>query len=148
CPVTQYTTPASNVRNQFKGRSGGASDARLVCVVTTSSNCPGRYFRIPNKIDIKAVESAESSLLQLQRAHTDQLSLVPDETLPYLRSIFNIQLLDVNTWGALFSHRQVLSLATLAFVTRRAAKLISDKADPSFALAVHACLAIVVDRLA
>jgi adenine-specific DNA methylase len=36
CPVTGYTMPVENVRRQLSARRGGASDARMVCVVTTS----------------------------------------------------------------------------------------------------------------
>src|SRR5690606_21045109 len=38
---------------------------------------------------------------------------VPNEELPYLRSIFNVKIYGYNTWGSLFSKRQLVYLLTL-----------------------------------
>ncbi len=44
CPCCGHTTPADHVR-QFKGRHGGADDARLICVVLLNATKVGR---LPN----------------------------------------------------------------------------------------------------
>jgi adenine-specific DNA methylase len=35
CPICGFTTPVASVRGQLKERRGGASDPRMICVVTT-----------------------------------------------------------------------------------------------------------------
>ncbi len=102
CPVCGYTTPAVNVRNQFRGRSGGAADARLLAVVTTTTNGSGRQYRLPLSEDVDAVKRA---LAELDRLRQDAPDDIPDEALPYLRSIFNIHLLDATKWSYLFTPR-------------------------------------------
>src|SRR5207253_2290978 len=54
CPVTGYTTPVKSVRTQLKARHGGASDARLLCVVTTKPGQQGRFYRLPSHCDTEA----------------------------------------------------------------------------------------------
>ena len=65
--------------------------------------------------------------------------------LPYLRSIFNINLLGVNSWSELFSNRQLYSLLVIA-------KLVSEirpsGGDVEMAKAIRACLACALDRQA
>ena len=73
--------------------------------------------------------------------------MVPDEELPYLRSIFNINLIGVNRWSQMFSSRQLLSFLTLATLVRRVFATLKDK-DPQFAAAVATALALAVDRQA
>ena len=87
CPVCGYTTPAANVRNQFKGRQGGAADARLLAVVTNTRGESGRRYRLPLPSDKLAIKRAFDEL-QVTRSITPDD--VPDEPLPYLRSIFKV----------------------------------------------------------
>jgi adenine-specific DNA methylase len=42
CPCCGYTVPVGRVREQLKGRRGGANDARLMCVAATRSEEKGR----------------------------------------------------------------------------------------------------------
>jgi len=107
CPICGFTTPAANVRNQFKGRKGGAADARLLAVVTTRQGSGVRTYRLPQPHDIEVATKAAYELDSVRATHPED---VPDETLPYLRSIFNIQLLDATKWSYLFSPRQLMSL--------------------------------------
>src|SRR5205823_1571391 len=45
CPSCGYTTPVARVREQLKARRGGASTARLFCIVATSLAKVGRIYR-------------------------------------------------------------------------------------------------------
>src|SRR5207302_2909376 len=83
CPICGYTTPAANVREQFKGRKGGAADARLLAVITTQADRVGRTYRLPQQRDL---EVAKAAACQLELVRKNQPQDVPDETLPYLRS--------------------------------------------------------------
>src|SRR5207302_9048550 len=92
CPVCGYTTPAENVRKQFLQRKGGANDARLIAVVIQKPTDSGPKFRLPCERDKTAFVAAGNALKR--RANSDVARpAVPDEPLPYLRSIFNIHLL-------------------------------------------------------
>ncbi|HUY33920.1 MAG TPA: DUF1156 domain-containing protein [Pirellulales bacterium] len=146
CPVCGFTTPALNVRNQFKGRQGGAADARLVAVVTTTPHQPGRNYRLPESHDEAAVKKAVKELDQLRQIAPND---VPDEPLPYLRSIFNIHLLDVTKWSSLFTPRQLLALITLTRLVKRMNDEIEKaEVDPELRGAIVTCLALAVDRVA
>lgn len=146
CPLCGYTTSAQKVRDQFKGRSGGANDARLYCVVTTRSNQQGRFYRLPNESDFKAFKQSKVELKKKQDDMIDGLSIIPNEELPYLRSIFNIHLLDVNRWGDLFNSRQALAISTLVKLVRIVGDKIKKEHDGNFAHAVQTCLAIAVSK--
>ena len=150
CPCCDYTTPSSNVRNQFKGRKGGADDARLICVVLVklSQEEEGRCYRLPSKNELDAIRFAKLKLTCQQNAHKGLFSLVPNEELPYLRSIFNIYLLDVTTWGSLFTSRQALALTTLAKLVREIPDKLSNKYEPELQNAIQTCLALAINKLA
>jgi adenine-specific DNA methylase len=146
CPTCGYTTPAENVRNQFVSRGGGADDARFVAIVADAPRQGGKTFHLPRPEDFKGFELARRTL-EAKRAKCP--SVVPDEPLPYLRSIFNINLLGVDQWGKLFNPRQVLALVTLVEKTKLAEKLIEKEGhEAAFARAVSTCLALAIDRCA
>jgi len=146
CPVCGYTTPATNVRNQFKGRKSGAGDATLLAVVTSRDTEPGRKYRLPNLQDSKSLNLASTELAAIQKATPED---IPDEPLPYLRSIFNIHLLDATKWSYLYTPRQLASLVKLMRLVRRLGKEIKKtNTEPTLADAIVTCLALAVDRVA
>jgi len=146
CPVCGFTTPAANVRGQFKGRRGGAEDARLLAVVTTHAHETGRRYRLAETRDNQAIKKATQELQHIRSASPAD---VPDEPLPYLRSIFNINLLDVNKWSYLFTPRQLVSLITLMRLIRKLnEKLTALGGDQTLHVATVTCLALAVDRVA
>lgn len=146
CPVTGYTTSAEAVRLQFKDRRGGAEDARLVAVVTSRPGQQGKHYRLPNEGDLNAVATARAVLTERSQNPTSFGAVVPDEELPYLRSIFNIQLLGVHRWGDLFTARQTLAISTYVRLVRDAAAALDG--TPELQKAVHTALAFAVDRVA
>lgn len=147
CPVCGYTTAAANVRRQFVDRRGGANDARLLAVVTLSPHGGRKSYRTATARDLAEVRKAGAELAARIDSDQDELSLVPDEELPYLRSIFNIHLLGVHRWGDLFTHRQLLILTALWEHVRERLDRSGSEEDPDFAAAVLACVALAVDRL-
>ncbi|MDR3458061.1 MAG: DUF1156 domain-containing protein [Verrucomicrobiae bacterium] len=148
CPCCGYTTPAERTRAQFKGRHGGAADARLLAVVTTRQNQSGRFYRIPTKLDLKGVALAQAYVQHIEAKPEIAREIFPHEPLPYLRSIFNIQLLDVVQWKDLFAPRQLAAIAALIKLVGEAHRRIKNEVDPSFADAIATCLAIAVNRQA
>ena len=146
CPLCGYTTPAKNVRNQFEGRMGGAADARLIAVVTTKENRQGHNYRLPLATDERALARAADELRRIRKHVPND---IPDEPLPYLRSIFNIHLLDVTKWSSLFTPRQLVALVILTRLIRKMANEIKSTGfEIHFQNAVVSCLAMAVDRVA
>src|SRR4030042_1757348 len=76
------------------------------------------------------------------------LSLIPHEPLPYLRSIFNVNLLGIDEWGKLFNRRQCLALVTLIEKTKQAVEAINVSTDEMFSTAIGTCLSLAIDRCA
>jgi putative DNA methylase len=146
CPLCGYTTPAINVRNQFKGREGGASDARLLAVVTQTGGEPGRRYRVPSERDKEVANLAKGELLHIRSTSPNE---VPDEPLPYLRSIFNIHLLDVTKWSQLFTPRQLVSLLKLIKLVKRLPQEVGKSIDDTrLRDAIVTAIALTVDRVA
>lgn len=143
CPVTGHAMSAEVVKAQFQGRRGGADDARMVAVVTTRTGRSGRSYREPTERDLDLVREASEELAELRQRTRAGHALVPDEELPYLRSIFNVQLLDIKRWGDLFSARQALTLATLVRLCRDLAL-----PDDGMGRATRTLLALAIDRCA
>jgi len=146
CPICGYTVPGSRVRQQVGEKHGGADTSRLLAVYCVSSK--GRFYREPTQRDRDAVAKSHSfvderRLLTLE----DGTPMVPDEELPYLRSIFNINLIGVSRWDQMFSSRQLASLLTLAKLVRMCFSKIKAQ-DSEFAIAVATTLAMAVDRQA
>ncbi|MFN8472775.1 MAG: DUF1156 domain-containing protein [Anaerolineae bacterium] len=149
CPVCGFTTPVASVRQQIKARHGGAADARLFAVVTTRVDQQGRFYRLPNERDLKAVREASEELERRKAKYTGPLSLVPDEQIS-LNEIRRISPLiyGVETWGDLFAPRQALTLVTLVDLVHQAGEQIAAMDEPGLAQAVRTCLALIVDRQA
>jgi len=141
CPVCEFTISADRVRAQFKGRQGGTADARMLAVVTSKPQLPGRHYRNVVERDLSAAFRAADHL------DSKDNSNMPGETLPYLRSIFNIQLLDVTQWRHLFSPRQLLTVSCFSRLVMRAHSEMEGTISESLAIAVTTCLGLAVDRL-
>ncbi len=148
CPCCGYTTPAERVRAQFKGKNGGADSATLLAVVVKVPDHTGRLFRLAAKTDYQAFNAAKTRLGKFKAQHTGQPTLIPEEELPYLRSIFNIQLLDVTQWGQLFSSRQMLVMVVLVRLIREAGQQLAKTEDRELAAAVQTLLAFMLGKQA
>ena len=133
------------MREQLKSRSGGVEDAKLLIVVTKHDNIIGKSFRIASPKDLVLIEKIKKIFLELKNKSCDGLSLIPNEKLPYLRSIFNINLLGVDTWGKLFSPRQILVITTLVSCVNDMQKK-QGFPDDELGLAVKTCLVCAIDR--
>jgi adenine-specific DNA methylase len=146
CPLCGFTNSVESVRAQLAERNGGASDSRLMCVVTVRTGCPGRTYRLPISADARAAQRAAH---QLQDAVCNRLGgvpTVPDGKLNHLRGFFNIVLYGMTTWGDLFSPRQKLTLTTLCRLVKEAGERISRQTEKGLGNAVQSCLALAVSR--
>lgn len=148
CPVTGFTVPVRRVREQLRSRKGGGGDARLVCIVSQSTQ-GGRFFRTPTREDELAADKANQELVQHLSERIGELNLVPDEaiSLNEIRRI-SVPLYGMMKWADLFTPRQLLVLSTMLRLLREAALDLRRKHPADFALAVQSCLALVLDRQA
>lgn len=150
CPKCHYTTPRTRVEAQMVAAKGGATTAQLIAVVTTKEGTTGRFYRIPSSEDLERVTSAAKRLEHCIKANNARHSFVPDEELPYLRSIFNVHVYGIRTWGDLFSPRQQLAMGTLCYLLRQASAKLNlerpNEAELNIATAI--CLAFVIDKQA
>jgi putative DNA methylase len=147
CSCCGYTTPVARVREQLKAKRGGANSARLYCVVVTRSSEAGRFYRLPTRTDLSAVEKAGVELNRRKQANTETLSLVPEEKLD-LRGIRHTwgMIYGFDNWESFFSSRQLVSLVTLTRLVREVAAKKADNLDLTKAVAT--CLALSVDKVA
>ncbi len=148
CPCCGYTTPVARIREQLRATRGGASKARLMCVVTSRTGETGRYFRLPNDGDFAAVQRAEKELQSRLAAHSGEPSLTPEETLPLMSGVFNAPIYGHDSWASLFTPRQLLTLTTLCRLVRDLPKQMADESDTGLVQATQVVLALGVSRIA
>lgn len=149
CPVCGFTTPVASVRQQLKGRKGGATDSRLLCVVTKRLGEKGRFYRISTDMDIRVAASATEALQTPGRMSGGLVSTIPNEALD-VRGIRHTwaMIYGLESWGDFFAPRQALVLSTFARLVREVPLDNSGVEDIGFDVAVKTCLALGVTRLA
>ena len=146
CPCCHYTTPVERVREQLRGRRGGAQDARLMVVVTTKIGDIGRRYRLPQPEDEEALHRA-SVALDNSEAESEGNGL-PDEPLPAKGTLgFRVQNYGVLSWADIFTRRQALTLTTIARLVRLAGNHAQKESTEEFGAAVQALLGLCLNRL-
>jgi putative DNA methylase len=146
CLRCGYTTPVEKIRQQLSAQNGGSSNARLVAVALASgAGLAG--FRTPTEDDLHATAAAAEALARVETTHASDLALVPDEPLPPIGTLgFRVQRYGMLRWRDLFTPRQLLVLSTL--VRGVTETMASDTTPGGLGVAVRACLAMAVDRMA
>lgn len=147
CPVTGFTTPAKSVQRQLTERMGGASDARMYCVVSTRPGQSGRLYTLP---DIRQEECYEAARIEASRRFKEVKNgypLFPIETLPVMSGVFNAPLYGHASWASLFNARQLLALTTYVDLARERILQIYET-DRDYGAAVAAVFGLLIDRLA
>lgn len=153
CPCCGYTTPVASVRKQLKARKGGANDARLFCVVTTRGSEKGRFYRLPIKKDLEAIEKAKEGLEKRKHKHQEELSLAPDEPTPQgggsgAGRAFSQRNYGMDKFEDLFTSRQALALTTLVRLVKNVGEKLINEENERFAIAVQTVLSIGVSKIA
>jgi len=115
CPVCGVVVPRVRVQPQMIAMHGGADHARLIAVVARGAD-GSRKYRLPNVNDFDAIVRAEKRLVSLVREDEDRYQIT--EELPYLRSIFNVNIYGIDSWGRLFTTRQRLALLLFCDIVR------------------------------
>ena len=146
CPCCGFTTAAKSVRSQFKS---GLTEPRLVCVVTTRDEERGRVFRLPIDHDYVAIEKAKEAAIEKASNRIGDLSLVPDEAVnPLPHSVNRPTIYGMNTWGSLFTPRQVIAHTTfLEILAQFQNEHSSELEGEGLGKAVHIILSLALSRL-
>ena len=147
CPICGYVTAVNSVRRQLNKKKGGASDSRMVAIVTKRPSQTGRFYRIANKSDIEIFNNAKKELERRKNIWPYELSLIPDESTPSTeghRAVASIQLYGFDTWETLYNSRQALTLSTFM----RYIKELDINKNEEFNTAVKTCLALIFDKMA
>ena len=154
CPCCGFTTAIARVRAQLNQKNGGANDARLLGVVITKPTAQGRFYRLPRAVDAEAIRSANEELSKRDIQQVSALPLIPNEPTPVgggsgAGRAFNQRAYGMDTFGKLFSSRQLLALTTLVRLVRDAAEKVKEESrDSSYANALQALLALLPGKQA
>jgi len=147
CPVTGYTTSARSVQAQLRERFGGASDARLFCIVSTHKEKSGRYYSVPQPEQFEAYANA---VIKAEKSKNDKVNghcIFPSEPLAEMSGVFNAPLYGHTTWASLFNKRQLLALSTYILHAKKTIDHARNQ-DSEYGEALAAVLGLTIDRLA
>ena len=125
------------------GKSSGFG-VKMTCVVESSGK--GKTYRAPNENDAFRFQAAAECLTRTTSNDPRAWNSIPNEELPYLRSIFNVHVYGLNTWGKLFNARQLMTLTTLVACIRGAIEKIATHHDAEYALAIASYLTLTLGR--
>jgi len=143
CPACGSVLARERVQAQMKEANGGADNARLIAVVTRHPE--GRKdYRTPISNDYTCLKYASERLAALEKKNAERYII--DAELPYLRSIFNVHVYGVNTWGKLFNIRQRLALLTFSDIVLRF-KVWSNPEDRILRQLLGLCVSRMADYL-
>ena len=144
CPCCGFTIPRRRIETIAKA---GDLGEKLLVVIATRAGHTGRVYRAAAPADDASFVGAAEALSKIPQDVFGSLPTIPEEPLPYLRSIFNVHVYGVTKWAQLFNARQLLTAVTFAGLVRRAYRKATDAGDdPQFATALTTLLAMAADR--
>jgi len=100
---------------------------------------------LPTNIDLDAVKHSKNEMLNLINLNNDAISLVPDDTLPIMSGVFNAPIYGHNTWGSLFTSRQLLLISTYIGIIRT---LSISNIQPGLESVIKTLLALTASKMA
>ncbi len=145
CPCCGHTTPLPNVKAQLRKAHGGANSARLVAVIVRVDG--ELRFRPPARSDEVAVTRARDELATRRKTHTDQPSLVPDESTEGYHVFVNRgPLYGMNCWSDYFTDRQLLAYSVFMALIKQAGESLAREGKGEIAKPVMTCLTFALDK--
>ena len=134
------------IRLEYVQKQGveGNINQQMTCVIYDTNN--GKEYRQPHSKEIDVITETEQQLQNVTREVTLGL---PDESIPYLRSVFNVYVYGIRKWRDLFTTRQLLALETFIKQTQQVHQRIQQLGyDNDWNESIIAYLAIVINKLA
>jgi len=111
------------MRKQLIERKGGTRDARLLCVISTKADTPGRFYRLPSEKDMEALKRAKKLFADLRFEDDASSYGIPNEPTPEGKGkgagrAFSQRNYGMEVFADLYTERQLLTLMTLAKIIR------------------------------
>lgn len=138
CPVCGFTTPQTSVRSQLKGKDGGANNSRLLAVALKKHSEAGVFFRLAEAKDTKLLVLAEKRLSERFSNSIPRQQIRSKNQ----SDVGRMPLYGMSNYGSLFTHRQLLTLLTIASLIERLDTKLSSKQNAVLRL----CLACALDK--
>lgn len=146
CPLTNFTTPAKNVKKQLSSQKGGALFSRLYAVYIERDG--SREFRLSNSQDL---ESIEKTNLIIENLISSDSAFFPTElinpTRPYknTRGLSAVTRIGCETFGDLYTRRQAFSIKVFFDAVNRIL-LQQNKVDEGLVLATKTLLNLAASK--
>jgi adenine-specific DNA methylase len=145
CAFSQVTI--TNEYLQSEGKAGRLGE--MLTAVVVSKGRSGREFRSPTPRDHEIIRQATVALNQIrQEVRFGKFDAVPDELIPptEIRRI-SVPLYGLDSFGKLFTARQLNTLIQLASVIQQAIQKFRGWHDPDYAQVIAEYLGMVFDRI-
>lgn len=130
CPICGNTTSKEEIRSQSQNKQ---LKDRLIAIIEDSPN--GKVYRLPLKYEIDILESVPNTEPIIEQ-------LVKGDS----RNLW-ITLWGIDTWGDLFTKRQLFSLQTLVLKLNKLNKSLKST-ESEYGKAISTYLALFIDRMA
>ena len=145
CPDCGFTTARKHVQTQANEKGFGYYQ---YCVCTKSGDGKFRIYRDPTPEDLKIIEDANKSYSAIVNSKIEdtELDQLPDEELPYLRSIFNVRVYGIDKWHKLYTNRQLVSATKHIQLFRNLSREILKTEDKGLATAIIKCLSLSISN--
>jgi len=152
CPCCQQVCAAKVVQSLGVNGSIGY---RMVAVVVDRPGVSGKSYRLPTKNEVETANIiAPRELGSIRNVKVEGIPLIPDEELPYLRSIFNVHVYGYRTWSSLFTPRQLVTISAFVKAIRDSREALTVEyggalgtQTEDFVRAVVTLSACVIDRV-
>lgn len=145
CIYSQTTIPNSYLQNEGKqGRIGET----LAAVVLSPTKGPRKYRAVTDEDETVLKKAATRLAVLTEDCPFGKLSTIPDEKIPKteIRRL-SVPLYGSDTFGKLFTSRQLVAVITLARLVKSATQRLEQWHDAPYSLAVCEYLATVFDRV-
>jgi adenine-specific DNA methylase len=137
--------PVEGKHLQREGQAGHHGETLLAVLLRQPDG--KRVYRAAVPEDCEPTRAAEVRITELIQTAVD-IPPIPHEELPYLRSIFNVRVYGIDTWGKMFNARQALGVAALTRGVAEAKSHLPSLVDRGYAECIVSYLSLLISKLA
>jgi putative DNA methylase len=143
CPACDFTHKSDSIKRQLIKKNGGASDSKMLVVVSVSAKERGRIYKIASDEDIKSYNAAKRKLSNDQAVQ----KLIPDEILPIMSGVFNAPIYGHSHWSDLFNDRQKMVLSNFVLEINNLKKTLIKKYPLEYSQALITTICLLFDKI-